>query len=486
MELLTDRLPVFLKRDFVTLLPPELVCAILRFLPTRDVFRCLRVSRGWRDVVTNCRSYWKSYALSLGVSPSALPGLLERYVSCKAVAVALLQTRKQLQYGRAVFQDYSNKLSLQPPTATLTCRPAQPVWNRLFICHGGYASSDMGTYIISICCLDQSDSLVELARTKVPYFFTILWSHASHKHVVIHGSDGSWLQTRIICRDTCDTCSTVWRDSVYSMAYYELGCCPECSLIVIINRVAREKRWWDLLVVRLVDGEEEAHKLFTSFPFLPVESHHNSIFFQIHKLAVNTHSSDHDSVGFCSRHKLLIQFGATICIFSLHIKPNGDPGFGDILAVESLSTLCPFNDQSYFFTASVLGHKFCLSSDERFASYLVDGDLFTWNLETLELCQKRSKASKLPTNSDVIAVGSAFSIIVSTSRMQTLQVISTISGETLVNYYIGYVGDDPMFGPMDQSWLNSISVLERSVPLAITIRKWYSPGVWLLKVAKPF
>ena len=479
LELLQDRLPRFLRRDFVSLLPPELVSHLLRFLTVRDVFRCLLVSRSWNRTITNSHSFWKNYTItSLGVPQSLLPGLLERHVSYKSAAVAVLQTRNWISSGRAVFQHYPNNTG-KPPKATLTCRPALPSWNGLFVGHEVYAGSDGGTYRLSIRALDHSNSLVELTSIRVSQHFAITWCCSSPRHVLVHGSEGSWVQTRIISRETCDVRSNTWRgESVYNRSYYELGCCPECCLVVIARRAAREESWWDLLVTRLVEGREEDQKLRTSFQFLPFDSHHNSVFFRIHKLVVRSYSCEPDREGFCSKHKLLIQFGATICIFSLHTTESEDDD-REIVVVQNLSKLCPFEDHTYYYTPSVLGHQFCLSSDDRFAAYLVGEDIFTWDLSSLELCQL-NRRSLLPTNSDIVAVGGLYSVVY-TSRMQTVRVVSTVSGETLFNHRISYMGDNPMYGPPDQFWLNDVDGVEKSVPLAITLQKWQTPGVWLLK-----
>ena len=477
LELLKDRLPRFLKRDFLSLLPPEVVGHVLRFLGVRDVFRCLLVSRAWHKIITDCHSFWKNYNLTLGLFPSFLSVLLDRYITYKAVAVALLKARKSISRAKPIFQHYPDK-TRRPPKATISCRPAPPMWNGLFISHDVYASSDVGTYVLSIRALDQSNNLVELTSMTVSHAFVVIWSQSSPRHVLIHGSDGSWIQTRIISREACELTSATWMDTVYSLAYYEMACCPDCCLVGISSRAAREEKWWDLLVYRLVEGREEPHKLKTCFEFLPFESRYNSVFFQIHKLVMTSCSSDCGGDGFCSQHRLLIQFGATICIFSLCIE-SYEAG-SEAAVVQNLCALCPFNDHSYYCTPSVLGHEFCLSRDGKFAAYPVNGDIFAWDLDMLELCQYSRRGAQFPANSDIIAVGSLFSVVY-TSSTQVLRVISTVSGETLLVHFITVKGDNPVYGPTDQLWLNdATSVGEEGLPLAIMLREWQKPGVWLL------
>lgn len=477
VELVEDRLPMFLKRDFVSLLPPEMVVKILSFLEAGDIFKCLLVSRGWNKVITNCEPFWKYYAKLMGVSRCVMAAELGKYSSYKAFSLAVLRVRNTIRQAKPTFQHYPDKTG-KPPKATLTCRPAKVISNGLFIGHEVYASCDVGTYILSIRAIDRVNDLVELTAVTVSHLFVIIWSQSSPKYILIHGSDGSWIQTRITSREGFDVRNRTWNDRVYSGAYYELGCCPDCCLLGIVSKVARDKKLWDLLVSRLVIGCDEPEKLHTAFPFLPFESYYNNVFFQIHKLVMLSNSSDCDVNGFCTKHKLLLQFGACICIFSLDIQV-GENGMENVI-IQNLCNLCPFNDHSYFSTPSILGHEFCLSTNNKLAAYFVDGSFFAWNLETLELYGFRKKGFQFPTNADCIAVGSLFSIMY-TSGIRGLRVISTVNGESLLFHRIDYTGDNPVHGPKDQRWLNDLNTPGKSWSVAITLPKWQNPGRLLFK-----
>ena len=471
VHLMKDRLPEFLKRDFIALLPPEIVSKILSYLETGSVFNCLLVSRNWNSVITSCQTFWKHHAYLLGISPNIMS--LKHSISYKAMTVAVLRARNAIMNAKPIFLQYPDKTG-KPPKATLTCRPAKPICNGIFISHEVYACSDVGTYMLSIRAIDHMDSLVELTAVTVSHLFVIIWSQSSSKHVLIHGSDGSWIQTRILSREGYDVITTVWNDNVYSGAYYELGCCSECCLVGIVSKVVRDKKLWDLFVNQFIADNERPDKLSTTFSFLPFTSDHNNVFFQIHKLVVLSDSTECDREGFCARHKLLFQFGACICIFSLNIVTGQDRM--KTLIVEHLSNLCPFNDYSYYTTPSILGHEFCLSSNNKLAAYFVDGNFIAWNVDTLELYGIRKKM--FPTNADCIAVGSLFSIM-HTSGICGLRVISTVNGESLLSHLINYTGDNPVHGPRDQQWLNNLFVSKKNLSLAVTLREWQNPGLLL-------
>ena len=475
VHLMEDRLPLFLKRDFLTLLPPELVLKILTFLETGNVFKCLLVCRSWNRVITNCEPFWRYYAKLVGASPSVLSTELDNFPSYKSLTLALLRVRNTIRHAKPIFLHYPDKTG-KPPKATLTCRPAKPIWNGLFIGHEVYASSDVGTYMLSMRATDRVDHLVELTAVTVSHLFVIIWSQSSRRHVLIHGSDGSWIQTRILSREGFDVCNTTWSDCVYTGAYYELGCCPDCCLLGIVNKVARDSNLWDLIVNRLVIGHEEPQKVHTTFQFSPFESYHSNVFFQIHKLAILSDSSDHDRDGFCTKHKVLLQFGACICIFSLESE-LGQGGMENVI-LQNIANLCPFNDHSCYSTPSILGHEFCLSSDGKLAAYFVDGSFFAWDLDTWKLYGFKRKGYHFPASADCIAVGSLFSIMYA-RRIHLLRVISTVTGDTLLFHRIDNSGDNPVFGPKDQQWLSDLCAPGKNWSLAISLQQWQKPGLFL-------
>lgn len=63
---LQHKLPDFLYRDFVQLLPPELTEKILSYLPPVTLLSCCQVSRLWRDRLGSCRQLWLTQAHRVG------------------------------------------------------------------------------------------------------------------------------------------------------------------------------------------------------------------------------------------------------------------------------------------------------------------------------------------------------------------------------------------------------------------------------------
>jgi len=63
---LQHKLPDFLYRDFVQLLPPELTEKILSYLPPTSLLACCQVSRLWRDRLVTCHQLWLNLAHRVG------------------------------------------------------------------------------------------------------------------------------------------------------------------------------------------------------------------------------------------------------------------------------------------------------------------------------------------------------------------------------------------------------------------------------------
>ncbi len=61
--------------DFVTVLPPEILCMVLSFLPLKEVLKCLRVSKGWKEVILELNVYWFKQLSELNLSLSSLSDL---------------------------------------------------------------------------------------------------------------------------------------------------------------------------------------------------------------------------------------------------------------------------------------------------------------------------------------------------------------------------------------------------------------------------
>ena len=473
VRLMDECLPVYLQRDFLSLLPPELVLKILGYVDPVGLCRCLLVSKNWNKVITDCEPLWRYHCQLMGVSFLVEAAELHKYSSYRAFALAVMRVRKVIQRGELSYFRYPDRTG-KPPNVTLTCCPSGRATSGYFIGHEVHAGANFGNYVLSTRFVNEVQDLVELASVPVSNLFVIMWFNSSPRYVLVHGSDGTWIRTDI-SREMHNTRTNIWQGHVYGGAYYELSSCPECCLIGIVSKMPRNLKMWDFTLNRLVIGCTEPWKLQGSFSFLPIDRDQSHVFFQIHKLAMLPSSSccSKDRNGFCTSHTLLFQFAACICMFSVKVESSSS-GLQTIV-IENIVNFCPFNDHAYYTTPSILGHTFSLSADNRLAAYYVERDFCVWDLHTREVYGWKKKRGHFLITADCIAVGYVFSIVYS-REVRTIRVTSTVTGEFLFLHQMYDTGDNPLYAPINQRWLNSIDVDTEELPLAITLSDWKNPG----------
>jgi len=104
---LQQKLPDFLYRDFVSLLPPELTEKILSYLPASSLLSCCKVSKLWRDRVSGMQQLWLVQAKRVGCN-TALQGPQEDSAGApdwKLSCVEALRLRNLLDCGQAWSQE---------------------------------------------------------------------------------------------------------------------------------------------------------------------------------------------------------------------------------------------------------------------------------------------------------------------------------------------------------------------------------------------
>ena len=480
VRLMDECLPAYLRRDFLSLLPPELVLKILSYIDLVDLCRCLLVSKNWNKVITDNEQVWRYHCQLMGVSSLVEVAELHKYSSYTSFAVTVVKVRKMIQRGKLSYYRYPNRTG-NASNATLTCYHSGAVTNVYFINHEVYGNANFGNFFLSIRFLNEVQDTVELASVPVSNQFRIMWLNSSPRYVLIHGSDGSWLRTDIT-KEVPNTRTNIWHDCIYGVTHYELSSCPECCLIGIVPKSINDREMWEFTLNQLEIGCTEPLKLQSSFSFLPIDRNQSIVFFQIHKLVMLPSSScSKDKNGFCTSHTLLFQFSACICMFSLKVVSNSREL--QTIVLENIVNLCPSNDHAYYNTPSILGHKFFLSADNRLAAYCVDGDFCVWDLHTREVYGWKKKRTHFPIIIvDCVAVGYVFSIVYS-RETRTIIVVSTVTGEFLFQHQMSDTWDDPLYAPIDQQWLNNLDVDKEELPLAITLSDWKNPG--LLSCASP-
>ncbi len=472
------RLPGFLLRDFIGLLPPELVEKILCYLHGQDVFTCMLVSRAWYRAITHCEQFWRTYCSRIGLTNRMITEGRSKYSSLRDLAIVGQKVLKRIKHAMPKFGVY---IPGAPETGTtLTVRPAEPTRHGYFVGHEFHSrrGQEPSKYVLSIQKLHDHENvteLMELTAVEVSSHFVILWCSSFTGGVTIYGSTGEWIHCTFDWEDSaavgqCEGnihSSLVGRfqDNIYSLAYYEIGSCPKCSMIVVIPRTPRDGSLWDVEVVRLIAGAHRPEKFRCVFPFLPDDSLIGNVFFQARDVVLlPTSSSTCDRHGFCMDHKALFQFGGGLVLCSLSLHRG-------TVSLNQLRTHCPNGSVSSYATAAALGQKLCISEDWQLAAYFLQGILYIWNLETGE--EHQLVNHRFPKKGYCLGVGHFFSMVFGEG---TIRVVCSETGVLALTHQLSYTGENPVYSPRHQEWLNTLEFPRRKLELAVTIPEWQSAG----------
>lgn len=470
-----EQLPEYLKRDFVSLLPPELVMKILCYLDPMDVLGCLLVSRRWNEVINDCRPYWKFLCSRVGI-PQFMRVETE-HRTLKGFALTAMKLRNRIKKAKPKFTYFTQGFE---SINVITVQAAEPITGGAFIghvIHPNEARTAVEKHVLSIKVVDSDGVFSNVANVTVAQLFVLIWGFASSTFILVYGSTGEWIRCKLPPTKKRRSSAHMWMDQeICSMAFYEIGSCPDCSLVGVIPKKPRDNSLWNFGITKLIVGQSDVGKVKCPFSFMPYEELKGNPYFEAHKIALLPHSGGTDQHGFCNNHRVLFQFGACIVLFTLHSESNGSCHIS-----APLQSFCPEDNQSLFASAYIMGHKFCLSADNKILGYFVDGYFYRWNVETYE--SSRSLRRTFPGNARCLAVGHLYSMMLSS---QTVRVFSSITGESVLNYGIRYSGESPnrpIYGPVHQEWLNTLE-LPSSIPkceLIVTISQWLSPAALFFK-----
>ena len=469
--MILERIPACFKRDYLSLLPPELVVKVLCFLGADDIFSCMLVCRHWCRVVSECDPYWTSLCKKIGVSEYMLREERPKYGSLKALALTALRYQNRIKLSQPACKEFQtdSKSVGSVDMHTLQLRPAKPISNGVFI----QQEFRGGKCVLSIRGLTASGILAELASATVSHAFFIIWSSSSSKYVLVYSSTGEWV--RISVSSVTESPFYLWEQyggDIYSLPYYDIASCPECSLVAVISKAPSHNGFWDLVILKLRTGESAVEKQVCTFFFQPDKDLQGNVFFCPQKIALLP-SPDTKQGDFCCSHTVLMKLGGYIVTCNLELFDSGNCAVSN-----PTQTLRSHSNPSLNATPSILGETFCLSCDRKLLGY-VTGDTFClWNLDTYTEMRCKLNGLKLSNKVECKAVGHLFSIICTSN---TICVISSFTGNVLVAYAIRD-STQQIFAPVHQDWLNKFEPYRNMVifEFATVFPKGQSPCVIVL------
>ena len=446
---------LLLKRDFLTLLPPELVAHVLACLPPRDALRCVRVSRQWRSAVLQCASYWKGVCARLGIPP-------EPALSWTELARGGMRLQRRVKRG---------SLCSSITFAKTHCKVvnAEPGSAGVFIVYSVNDSTMERDHFISIHTLRplevimedgslRQPDMVEEAHVGVSRFFRLQWCHASQRYVKLYGSNGEcFLHTR----QGGAPATREWAGPIVSPSLFVSGSCPSCPLMALAGKALPEDSTsgvWPLQLLKPWPAPSTAvDKFDCHFEFLPDTALRRSVFYRIRKLALLP-SGCLGEEPFCSSHRVLVQIGFCVVVLGIESDCGRGPSVPQQLAVLRRNT-----DPMHLVSAAAVGsYSFQLSTDNKLLGMVIDRHLYCWDLDSFSLTVSRDLLSVV----FILALGRHFSVF---CGGYDVRVVSTATGGTL--FYGEFPGPDATISsPFDQAWLDTPDTSGRFLELA-TVRR---------------
>lgn len=425
--LLNELLPLYLKRDFLTLVPFAVRPIILQFITLTDIFSCLLVCKSWNKIINQCMSYWKHMCRVIGVS--------------KLIDDCLYPRTKQLVLTGVRYQTLVKSCWLVP--------------NPISLCYGSYLMVPIGFWLpnqeLFLTFSIRNVSIVEggaksvLCSTAVDPSFRVMWytSSPASKHVSWLGNDGTFHRWCLNSDLSTWTLSQL-NHKIISLSEYHINCCSDCSLVFIAPKSLQNSSLWNIELLHL-----DTHRASVSqhaVQFLPNEQLRNDPLYRLHAAVLKPISTGPKQLSICTEHNIFFQFGSAIVVYK----------YSNTGVFEHLQTLSSTDDIQ---CASVSGHKFQVSSNGKMVGIVLNGLFHHWSLSNSGVFVKKSVGlvckDCLSPNVNCLAIGRILSIIVLCNR---LAVVVTETGTVLNEYSIAR-GSSPTFEflpPYDQCWLNEL------------------------------
>ena len=219
-----DKLKSHLSRDFLTLLPVEIVHYILSYIDVKDLITGLQVCRSWQQRITEANHTWKAATRKIGLSESVVSAKLPKYGSLVYLTVAALKHR--------------NFISSSAPTM-ITIPGNGCIDDRFEYCWAGNGISygclvpPVGTKLL-IDIMLMGDALSPLSSrrlTKIPIDLQPTWAVAiGREHIIWRNSDDNcWVKYNL---DT-EAGLEVWRERP-DIESHLTDICEECGLIISV------------------------------------------------------------------------------------------------------------------------------------------------------------------------------------------------------------------------------------------------------------
>lgn len=458
-----DLFQEYLHKDFIALLPEDLVKKILTHLTIADAINCTLVCKKWNEVISACSAFWLQRAQELGLNPQFITDQLKK-PGCKGL--------KELCAAAVNHQKYIQSLS--PHTMLLT---KSQISTSLGYNYAGNAIALRykelnGQAQIFVERIVSAHSLVEIAAFSVEsYRGRIKWVSSSGNYVLWKQLDGMWCGF-----DTTSLTSELeqWVDEPVSQGFHSIAFCHCCHLIAILSEAEDDMEVWDLQVVKLDSGKATVRKMVYPLPLDRVQgSWEKKRHFLGGDVMLLSETEDRDANGFCQSHKVLLQVDSKLVLHRLKAVPTAER----LLLVHHLLPDARLSKPLHVFSPSITHQPsglmdfqvskgrpvFCYSQDHSRVALFHESYLYVWALSSMkqESCVDLLRY-RLPVDCKCVAVGGMYAVLASDTH-GTCYVVVLGNGELLMHTASSACFNPDaqrsvrfsFYPPISQEWLNS-------------------------------
>ena len=446
-----EELKTHLNRDFLSLLPPEIVIQILSYLSVDDLVSGLQVCKDWRRLISGATPVWKTAPQKMGLSESIMSAKLPKYNgSLSALTLAAWKHRKCIASSRpslVAMDTYFSGTRNQMALRRLVDRKCDYHWagNGVVVCHKMDASLNIDILLMtdafsfkilcSYCALDACLQLRWAAAIGSEY---LIWRNYS---------GNKWVKCSLK-----ESKLSVWiDDSIREEGV--AGVCDKCGLITILpSSVDQEAGLWHMSILKLIAGHKRPVKTYCSLKapsglWSELDAGESIIEgLDVFSIAKNGETND-----FCKAHCLLVQLEGSIAVY--HVLND----VGTVHIYNPTKVLQPHPCEA------TNGTFFQRSSDGKLVSMVSTCQHHIWQLDSGSYHSVHT-----PSNCCCcLALGHLYSVL---QCEDSVKVVATYTGEVLFSCSIALplvqgrqlatlgIFERPPFPrfwePLDSRWLN--------------------------------
>lgn len=415
--------------DFFSLLPPEVVLAVILNLCAETVLTCLRVSKTWCAILDDFEPYWRKSCTALGLSQRVISKLQDHHPSSKAF---FLVARRQRWLLCATPPSYRTLSGGYPYDVHYVCQCARG--DRMV----GTVYHDFKPHLILVEKLQ--NNMVSRTHTFRPQFAKvaqnrIIWSRFRRDFMLCATASGLWSGYNL----TQGSMLFQWaaEEPMYD-SEIRIGCCDKCFTVCVAKLVSsrNEQTFWELRVIKIGRiSQQDAPKimkfrLLLDPKFEVTTRRATSASKKVHLMSNSTQTNSGD---FCDSHTLFLQWAHTIWAHKLvferenstSLLENPDPPFSIGCKREHLDLAIA--------RCHGLNTEFNFSEDLRLLGMIFQSTLVVWDVATAEEVSFCGIVLKKYNHEQIrlIALGHVYSIV-GLEFSNTLLVVMTHTGEIVL------------------------------------------------------